>query len=123
MSEQEAPDTGERPSRPAGPVVAAVVWALAAVAAFAALDPIIAAFASILGLTVVVMTFLASDWVRSSTFEEREAERVRRRKVKWDSGAAARDRDRARWDAHQARRGRLADQPTAKSVDARRRRS
>jgi uncharacterized membrane protein len=92
-----------------GPVVAAVVWVAAAVAAFAVLDPVIAAFAAILGLTGVGIAFLSSDWVRSTTFEEREAERVRRRKAKWEAGAAARERDRARWEAHQARRAGNAD--------------
>lgn len=87
-----------------GPVVAAVVWALGAVAAFAVLDPVIAAFAGILGLTAVVAVFLASDWVRSTSYEEREAERARRRKARWEAGAAARERDRARWEAHQARK-------------------
>ena len=87
-----------------GPVAVAVVWVVASVAAFAVLDPVIAAFAAILGLTVVGIAFLSSDWVRSTSFEEREAERVRRRKAKWDAGAAARERDRARWEAHQARK-------------------
>ena len=85
-------------------MVAAVVWAGASAAGFAFLDPVLMVFVSIVGLTVVVMAFLSSDWVRSTTFEEREAERVRRRKEKWDAGAAARERDRARWEAHQARR-------------------
>ena len=91
-------------------MIGAVVWAVGSAVAFAVLDPIIAAFVCILGLTAVVMTFLSSDWVRSTTFEEREAERVRRRKEKWDAGAAARERDRARWEAHQARRATSAEQ-------------
>jgi hypothetical protein len=93
-----------RPARAKGPVVAAVVWAVVSAGAFVALDAIVAAFVCILGLTAVVMAFFSSDWVRSTTFEEREAERVRRRKAKWDAGAAARERDRARWEAHQARK-------------------
>jgi hypothetical protein len=102
----DAAPTGTDPRRPRskGPVVAAVVWALASAGAFVVLDPIVAAFVCIVGLTAVVMAFLSSDWVRSTTFEEREAERVRRRKAKWEAGAAARERDRARWEAHQARR-------------------
>jgi hypothetical protein len=94
----------DRPTRAKGPVVAAVVWAILSAVAFLVLDLIVAAFACILGLTAVVMAFFSSDWVRSTTFEEREAERVRRRKARWDAGAAARERDRARWEAHQARR-------------------
>lgn len=92
------------PSRPMGPVVGAVVWVVASAAAFLVLDLVLAAFACILGLTAVAMAFLSSGWVRATTFEEREAERVRRRKAKWEAGAAARERDRARWEAAQARR-------------------
>ena len=94
----------DRPARAKGPVVGAVVWAVLSAVAFLVLDLIIAAFACILGLTAVVMAFLSSGWVRSTTFEERGAQRVRRRKAKWEAGAAARERDRARWEAHQARR-------------------
>ncbi len=69
----------------------------------------IAAFVCTLGLTVVVIAFLSSGWVRATSFEEREAERARRRKAKWEAGAAARRRDRARWEAHPARRAGRAD--------------
>lgn len=101
MSDEEGRPT---PFRPAGPLVAAALWALGSVAAFVLLDPVIAAFLCIMGLTAVAAAFLGSGWVRSTTFEEREAERVRRRKAKWEAGAAARERDRARWEAHQARK-------------------
>jgi hypothetical protein len=74
-----------------------------AVLAFLLLDPILAAFVAILLTTVVVVAFLVRDWDRHPTFEEREADRARRRKEKWDRGADARARDRARWEAHQAR--------------------
>jgi hypothetical protein len=107
----EVGDEGAGPtrSRPAGPLVAAALWALGSVAAFTLLDPVIAAFLCIMGLTVVGAAFMGSGWVRSSTYEEREAERVRRRKAKWEAGAAARERDRARWEAHQARKAGQAD--------------
>lgn len=72
-------------------------------AAFVVLDPILAAFVAILLVTVVVIAVLASDWDRHSTFEERELERARRRKEKWERGAAARERDRVKWEAHRAR--------------------
>lgn len=94
-----------RRSRPTGPVLAAVVWAVGSAVAFAALDPVLAAFVCILGLTLVGVAFFSSDWVRSTSFEEREAERVRRRKARWEAGAAARERDRVRWEAHRARTG------------------
>ncbi len=104
--DDRAPDDAQvRRSRPAGPVLAAVVWAVGSAVAFSALDPVLAAFASILGLTLVGVAFFSSDWVRSTSFEEREAERVRRRKARWEAGAAARARDRARWEAHRARTG------------------
>jgi hypothetical protein len=109
VSDPEATGPQARAARSAGPVVGAVVWAVASAGAFVVLDPIIAAFVCILGLTAVVMAFLSSDWVRSTTFEEREAERVRRRKAKWEAGAAARERDRVRWEAHQARRAARPD--------------
>jgi hypothetical protein len=84
-----------------------VVWtataALASVAAFVYLDPIVAAFLTIMLVTVLVIAFLARDWDRHSTFEERELARARRRAEKWERGAAARERDRVKWEAHRAR--------------------
>jgi hypothetical protein len=72
-------------------------------AAFVLLDPVVAAFvATVLG-TLVVMGVLVSDRDRHSTFEERELARARRRKEKWERGAAARERDRVKWEAHRAR--------------------
>jgi preprotein translocase subunit SecG len=76
---------------------------LGSVAAFAFLDPIIAVFVAIMLGTIVVLAVVASDWDRHSTFEERELARARRRQEKWERGAAARERDRAKWDAHRAR--------------------
>jgi hypothetical protein len=84
-----------------------VLWSavvvLGSVAAFVLLDPIIAAFVAIMLATVAVIGALARDWDRHATFEERELERARRRKAKWERGAAARERDRVRWEAHRAR--------------------
>jgi divalent metal cation (Fe/Co/Zn/Cd) transporter len=84
-----------------------VVWAAVAVvgsaAAFLYLDPIIAAFLSIMLVTAGVIAFLARDWDQHSTFEERELDRARRRAEKWERGKEARERDRARWEAHKAR--------------------
>ena len=84
-------------------MVFGVAAVLGSVAAFVYLDPIIAAFVAIMLMTAAALAFLARDWDRHSTFEEREAARVRRRKEKWDRGADARARDRAKWQAHQAR--------------------
>lgn len=94
-----------RPSRgrTAVLVLAAVVWAAASVLAFRSLDPIIAAFLVIMGFTALVIGVLARDWDRHSTFEEREVARARKRKVKWEATTDVRARDRARWEAYQAR--------------------
>jgi hypothetical protein len=80
-----------------------VAAALASVAAFAYLDPIIAAFVTIMLTTAVTLAVLARDWDRHSSYEERELERARRRAARWERGKDARERDRAKWEAHQAR--------------------
>ena len=85
-----------------------VLWgalvAVVSVLAFVVLNPILAAFLVILLVTGAVMAVVARDWDQHSTFEEREAARARKRAEKWDRNQAARDRDRARWEAHQAKR-------------------
>ena len=86
-----------------GPALGAAVWAAGSVLAFLNLDPIIAAFLVILGGTVVVIAVVARDWDRHSTFEERELARARKRAAKWERNKDVRARDRARWEAHQAR--------------------
>ena len=98
------PPPGSR--RRLGPAVAAALWAAGSVWAFASLDPILAAFLVILGATAVVVAVAAADWDRHSTFEERELDRARKRAAKWERGKDARARDRARWEAHQARQAR-----------------
>ena len=82
------------------------VAVLGSVAAFALLDPVIAAFVAIVLVTVAVIGALAGDWDRHSTFEQRELARARKRAEKWERTKDARDRDRARWEAHQARQAR-----------------
>ena len=89
-----------------GPALVAAVWAAGSVLAFRNLDPILAAFLAILGATAVVIAAFAHDWDRHSTFEQRELARARKRAEKWDRTKDARDRDRARWEAHQARQAR-----------------
>jgi hypothetical protein len=83
--------------------VAAVVVAACSVAAFLLLDPILATFAAILLVTGFFVGFAARDWDQHSTFEEREQLRAQRRLEKWERNKDVRDRDRARWEAHQAR--------------------
>ncbi len=78
-----------------------VVFALAA---FVFIDPILGAFAAIVGVTSLTITWFARDWDEHPTFEQREAARARRRLEKYERTADARARDRARWEAHQARK-------------------
>lgn len=77
--------------------------ALLSLLAFVLLDPIVAAFLVTLMVTGAVIAFVARDWDKHPTFEERELARARKRSAKWDRNQAARDRDRARWEAHQAK--------------------
>jgi len=86
----------------------AVVAALA-VLAFVLLDPILAAFVVILLVTAAVIAVLARDWDRHSTYEERELARAQKRAQKWERGKDARARDRAKWEAHQARQAGRTD--------------
>jgi hypothetical protein len=84
--------------------------ALVSVLAFALLDPIVAAFLVILLGTGAVIAFVARDWDQHPTYEARELARARRRSEKWERNQAARDRDRAKWEAHQAKQsGRRQD--------------
>ena len=80
------------------------IWAVLTVLVFLLLNPILAAFITIVTGTVVVVLGLAANWEDHSTFEEREAARAVKRKEKWDRNKDARERDRARWEAHQARK-------------------
>lgn len=80
------------------------IWAVLTVLVFLLLNPIIAAFITILAATVVVVAAFSADWDRHSTFEEREQARAEKRAVKWERNKDVRERDRARWEAHQARK-------------------
>ncbi len=81
-----------------------LVAALAlSVLAFLTLSPVIAAAVLIGSLTLVAVLGLAADWEKHPSFEERELARSRRRREKWERTADARAKDRARWEAHQAR--------------------
>jgi hypothetical protein len=82
------------------------IWALGTALSFLVLYPILAAFLSIVGGTVVVVAVAAADWDRHSTFEERELARSRKRAAKWERNKDARARDRELWEAHQARKAR-----------------
>jgi hypothetical protein len=98
-----ASDEGAATGRPKGLLVGGAALAVAAVPLFLLVDAILAAFVGIMGLTLLGIGAMAGDWDRHSTFEDREMARARRRKEKWERGSEARARDRARWEAHQAR--------------------
>ena len=93
------------PDRRVSPVLAVGVLLGLAVAAgsFWILDPYLAAFVAIMIVVGVAIAVLASDWDRHASFEERELVRARKRQEKWERNAPARARDRAKWEAHQAR--------------------
>ena len=99
---------GSPSTRRFSPVLAAavVIGLAVAVGAFVVLDPILAAFVAIVVVVGVAMAVAARDWDRHESFEERELARARRRAEKWDRNAGARARDRARWEAYQARKAR-----------------
>ena len=91
--------------------VAAAVVAACGVLAFLVLDPIVAAFVAILLVTGVIVAVLARDWDQHPTYEDREHLRAQRRKEKWDRKTDERARDRARWEAHQARQAAKVQEP------------
>jgi hypothetical protein len=71
--------------------------------AFRVLNPIIAAALVIVAATVVGMAGLARDWDQHPGYEEREQLRAEKRTIKFAQTQGARDKDRAKWEAHQAR--------------------
>ena len=91
-------------------VLGGALVAVLAVLAFVLLDPILAAFVAILLVTAAVIAVLARDWDQHSTYEERELARAQKRAEKWERGKDARARDRAKWEAHQARQAGRAEQ-------------
>jgi Na+(H+)/acetate symporter ActP len=94
--------------------VVAVAVVLGGIAAFSYLDVVLAAaLVAALG-TLAAIGVLAAGWESHPTFEERERVRARSRRERWERNADVRARDRARWEAHQARqaeKNRRAEQP------------
>jgi hypothetical protein len=91
-------------------LVCAAVVVAAGVLALVFVDVILGAFLLIMGVTLLGIGAAARDWDRHPSYEDRELARARRRKEKWERGSAARERDRARWEAHQARQARKSGQ-------------
>ena len=85
------------------------IWLAGSAAAFLLLDPILASFIAIFGLCLWGVAVLASNWDQHSSFEQRERDRARRRAERRERTKDARARDRARWEAHQARQADRAD--------------
>jgi hypothetical protein len=90
-------------------VVAGVAWVALTILAFL-LDPILGACVLIFGGIGVVVVQLASSWSEHPDFEARELDRARRRKVKWEKNKGAREKDAARYAAHQARKADSSDE-------------
>ena len=84
--------------------------------AFRILNPIIAAALVIVAATVLGIAALARDWASHPGYEEREQERAERRKIKFAQNQGARDKDRAKWEAHQARQRQREAQQAAEGT-------
>ena len=83
-------------------VVAGVVWVVLSALAFAK-DPILGSVVLIFGACIVVVVQLASSWDDHPDYEAREKVRAQRRQAKWHRNAGSREKDAARYAAHQAR--------------------
>jgi hypothetical protein len=97
------------PKRLVLPALAAAL-VLSAVA-FLTLSPVLASAVLIGSLTLVAVLGLGADWEQHPSFEERELARSRRRREKWERTADARAKDRARWEAHQAKQAAKEQRP------------
>jgi hypothetical protein len=79
-----------------------LVWVVVSALAFWLLYWVVA-----VGLTIIVgigvlVSLLSLDWDAHSTYEQREAERARRRQERYDRTAGKRAKDRARYEAAKA---------------------
>ncbi len=107
--------TGPDPRQDSAPRTATSLWLSGLVVllvggfvAFRVLNPIIAAALVIGAATVLVVAVVARDWDQHPGYEKREQARAERRKIKFAENQGARDRDRAKWEAHQARQEKKA---------------
>jgi hypothetical protein len=90
-------------------LVGAGVWAVVTLLAFLFLPVILATFLAILAGTGVLVAVLSADWEKQSTFEQRELVRARKRAEKRERTKDVRARDRAKWEAYQARQAAKAE--------------
>jgi DNA-binding helix-hairpin-helix protein with protein kinase domain len=82
---------------------AGLVWLVVSALAFWLLYWVVALGIAVIGAIAVLVAVLSADWDQHSTFEQREAERARRRRAKYERNAGKRARDRARYEAALAR--------------------
>lgn len=85
-------------------VTALVLLGVVGVLSFLLLSPVLAAAVVIGTATLLGVAALGADWEQHPDFETRELARARRRKEKWERTAGARAKDRARWEAYQAKK-------------------
>ena len=85
-------------------VAALVLLGMVGVLSFLFLSPVLAAAVVIGTATLLGVAALGADWEQHPDFETRELARARRRKEKWERTAGARAKDRARWEAYQAKK-------------------
>jgi hypothetical protein len=80
------------------------IWVVVSALAFLLFYWVIALGVTIMGAIAVAVAVTGSDWDSHSTFDERERERARKRKEKYERSAGKRAKDRAKWEAHQAKK-------------------
>ncbi len=88
------------------------IWVLLTVGAFL-LDPVLGTAVLVFGGILVVISYYASTWGESTTYEERELARSRRRADARQANSGKRDKDRARYQAAQARKAARAARKSA----------
>ncbi|WP_222195412.1 hypothetical protein [Modestobacter italicus] len=94
-------------------LVAGLAWVALTVLAFLT-DPVLGAVVLIFGGIGVVVVQLSSTWSEHPDFEAREQARAARRKVKWEKNTPKREKDAARYAAHQARQAAKARESEAR---------
>ena len=85
-------------------LAALLLLGVVGVLAFLFLSPVPASAVLIGTATLVGVAALGADWEQHPDYETRELARARRRKEKWEQTAGARAKDRARWEAYQAKK-------------------
>jgi hypothetical protein len=79
-----------------------LAWLVLSGLAFWLLYWVVAVGIAMIGAIAVVVSLMSLDWDEHSTFEQREADRARRRKERYERNADRRARDRARYEAGKA---------------------